>query len=322
MKRGPAPSRNEVMENRETRMSGIPAFLSNRCQNSPTGQRVSRFGHGHVGCCSNAAMKLAALVAVLAIPTVAHADALRVATAEGGEPAIAPPGMTPVIVVEPESPLVDAPPAKTTMQQQSGIVASQRHFFSGTALTVPQGTVEIAGKTAIVVNGVSIAAGLTSTTEIWADVYTVIEDEGGVYGAGLKQVLGRGDSWQLAATASVRGGGDGFDDEKIGSIGGIFSACTERCNAMASAGIQVLFADGEDESLPVFTGGVSFGSATTRLVGELLLASENGESAGIGYFGVRFGSKKLAADLGLIRVIEDSSDDIPVWPLLSVAGRM
>ena len=271
-------------------------------------------------------MKLAAAVVVALLPAAAQADALRVATADYDEATYgqSPPGMTPVVVVDPEPAIVEpAPDARSTIAKQSESVAAQRHFLSGTALTVPQGRVEIAGKSAIVVNGVSIAAGLTSTTELWADVYTVIDDEGGVYGAGLKQVLARGDSWQLAATGSIRGGGDGGDDERIASLGGIITACTQNCTAMASAGVQVLFADDEDEALPIYSGGISLGNATSRLVGELMMVEEDGDSAGIGYLGVRFGSKKLAADIGLVRVIEDGgSDDLPAWPLFSLAGRM
>ena len=267
-------------------------------------------------------MKFAIIVAVAAIPAVGHADALRVATAEYDEPPVAPPGMTPVIVLVEPVP-VDAPPTKSTIQQQSESVGSQRHFLSGTALTVPQGQVELSAKSAILVNGMSIAAGLTSTTEVWADIYGVLEEGGGIYGLGIKQVLARGDSWQLAATGSIRGGSDGGGDEKIGSLGGVISACTEQCAAMASAGVQVLFTQDDDETLPIYSGGLSLGSATTRLVGEVMFATENGALEGIGYLGVRWGSKKLAVDLGLIHPIEEGgSGDIPAWPLLSVAGRM
>ena len=268
-------------------------------------------------------MKLAAAVVVALLPAAAQADSLRVATAEYEEP-LAPPGMAPVVVVDPEPAIVTpAPDARSTIAKHGDSVASQRHFLSGTALTVPQGRVEVAGKSAIVINGISVAAGLTSTTELWADVYTVIEDEGSVYGAGLKQVLARGDSWQLAATGSIRGGGDGGDDERIASLGGIVSACTQNCAAMVSGGVQVVFADDEDEALPIYSGGISVGGATSRLVAELMMAQENGDSAGLGYLGVRFGSKKLAADIGLVRVIEDGgSDELPAWPLFSLAGRM
>ncbi len=266
-------------------------------------------------------MKLAALVVVLAgIPAVGHADSLRVATADYDEPPVVPPGMTPVIVVEPE---VDAPPPPVSaIAAQNQIVASQRNFLSGTALTVPAGRVELTAKSAIVVNGVSIAAGLTSTTEVWADIYGVIDEGGGVYGLGLKQVLARGGTWQLAATASVRGGSDGADDEKIGTLGGVFTVCTESCTAMASAGVTVLFTQDDSEALPIYTGGLSIGGATARLLGEVMMASENGQAEGLGFLGVRFGSRKYAVDLGLIKLVGEGDNDLIPLPMLSVAGRM
>jgi hypothetical protein len=226
--------------------------------------------------------------------------------------------MTPVIVQPSE---IDQPVRPlTTMENQGSVVAANRNFLTGTAITVPQGRVELTARSAILVNGVGIAAGLTSTTEIWADAYRVAGFDGGgasLYGAGLKQVLGRGDSWQLAATASIRGGSDGGDDERLATLGGVLTGCTENCGIMASVGMSVLMLE-DEESLPVFTGGVSVGGPTIRLLTELMFVNENGEGDALGFVGLRFGSRKVNCDLGLAKAIEE--DDM--LPMIAVAGRI
>lgn len=270
-------------------------------------------------------MKLVVAAVVALSPAIAHADALRVATADLDEPPVAPPGMTPVVA--PVLVVVDqeAEDTRSTIDKHREVAGSQRHMLSGTALTVPQGQVEVAGRTAIVVNGASVAAGLTSSTEVWADFYTVLIEEGTVYGAGIKQVLARGDSWQLAATAGVRGAGDSGDDEVIGTVGGVLSMCSDNCTLMASGGVQVLLANDGSDALPIFSGGLSMGSPTMRLVIEGMFSREDYELAGIGYLGVRFGSRKTTADLGLARLFDGAaggdSELIPV-PLFSLATRM
>lgn len=261
-------------------------------------------------------MKLAAVAVSLVIPALAHADALRVATAtyEDGGDLVEPPGLTPVIVeIAPP-----APPPLSAIAAQTAVVSAQRNLISGTALTVPQGQVELSARSAIVVNGLSIAAGLTSTTEIWGDAYTAIEGEGTLYGVGLKQVLARGEGWQLAATGSFRGGSDGGSDETLATLGGVLTACSEDCRVMASGGVSLLMAD--DEQLPLYSAAVSVGSPTTRLIGEVLMVRENDDLAGIGFLGMRFGSRKFAADLGLAKLLEDGDDF--VLPMLSISSRL
>ena len=63
-----------MTESHETRMSEIPGFLSNAWQIRHREQRVSSRPGGHIGCCSIAAMKLAAAV-VAAIFLVIVLDA-------------------------------------------------------------------------------------------------------------------------------------------------------------------------------------------------------------------------------------------------------
>lgn len=274
-------------------------------------------------------MNRAFVVALVIAPSLAHADPVRVATAafdEGVPPPMpapdGPPGLAPVvIVVPPPGVAVDQPPAPplTTIAAQSAIASSQRNLMTGTALTVPQGRVEIAGRSAIVVNGVSIAGGLTSTTELWADIYGVIDEDASVYGAGIKQVLARGSNWQLAATASIRGGSDGGSDEKIGLVGGLLTACTERCTVMATGGVAVLFAD-SDEAIPYYSAAISVGAPTVRLIGELVSAKDGDEFESLGFLGVRFGSAKYSVDMGLATALQEYDDT--VVPMLSIAGRM
>ncbi|MBA2538962.1 MAG: hypothetical protein H0V17_04950 [Deltaproteobacteria bacterium] len=260
-------------------------------------------------------MKSVVAVLVL-IPALAHADPVRIATAMDDEPPVAPPGMTPVLEVPSE---IDQPVRPlTAIEEQRGVVASNRHFLTGTALTVPEGRVELTGRSAILVNGVGIAAGVTSTTEIWADAYGA-EDDFTIYGAGIKQVLGRGRNWQLAATASIHGGSDGGSDERIASVGGLLTACTDNCAIMATAGVLLLMAE-DDDAIPVFTGGISIGRATTRLVSEVAFANEGGEGGGVGFLGIRFGSRKVNCDLGLAMPLADGDEG--ALPMVAVAGRL
>jgi hypothetical protein len=259
-------------------------------------------------------MKSVLVVVAALVPAVASADSLRVATATYDDAPFEPPGMAPVVVVEDAPP---APPPVSTIAAQSSIVGSQRNLLSGTALTVPKGQVELAARSATLLNGASIAGGLTSTTEVWADVYTVIEEEGSIYGVGLKQVLARGDNWQLAVTGSIRGADE--EDDKLVTVGGVVTACTERCTVMASGGVSLLMFE-DEEYLPVYSGAISVGSPTVRLIGEaMFVPDENDDKLGLGFLGVRFGSRKFAADLGLATLLDA---DEAVLPMLSLAGRM
>jgi hypothetical protein len=291
-------------------------------------------------------MKLAlALVAVLSAPGLGHADP-DVAPADPAEVVAPdstpteepPPARVATVVVDgppgsielpPAPPPPDAvvavtPPPLSAIAAQSQVVASQRGILTGTALTVPAGKVELGARTAFLASGVTINGGLSSTTELWAEAYGVV-DEGSIVGAGIKQVLGRGDSWQLAATASVRVLTEenqhdlGSEEMRIGSVGGVLTMCTESCSVMLTGAVQLWMATGE-ESFPVGTLGVSFGGKRARLFGEIVrpLADVDDDDANVAFFGLRFGSTRTSFEIAIATA--DGEDE--VLPILGLQTRL
>src|SRR5258706_5287441 len=96
------------------------------------------------------------LALILFVPALAHADSVRVATivVDG------PPGSVgnDVEVPSNEPSLVVQVPVEnlSAIAEQSAVVGSERGVITGTALTVPQGRVEVGARTAILVSGLTI----------------------------------------------------------------------------------------------------------------------------------------------------------------------
>ncbi len=265
-------------------------------------------------------MKAAVVALLLAsrvlAPTLAHADPVRVATVVVDGP----PGSDNEV---PQA-SIDQPPVEhlTGVARQSQIVGSERGLVMGTALTVPEGHVELTARTAVLVSGVMVAGGLTSTTELWADANVVLPIEDGdsttVYGVGIKQVLGRGRNWQLAATGSLRAANDHGDHARFATVGGVLTMCSDDCSLMFDAGLSVVMIESE-KATPLIVLGASAGGPRARLLAELLRAQNATDAGSMLFFGVRFGGSKTSVDLGLMKVLDQSD---AVLPLLSLQTRM
>jgi hypothetical protein len=260
------------------------------------------------------------LVLTLLLPALAHADETRVATAviEGppGSDLDAPPGPPPP----------EVPPAPVEelrgLAARAVMVGAQQGLVTGTALTVPEGKVEIALRTALPLGGLlSLAGGLTSTTELWVDAGRFGEDSDDLatYAVGLKQVVGGGTNAQLAVTGSLRsvkeGGGD--DLERIASLGAVVSLSSDGGGLTVSGGLTgMTLLDDSGDAVLLGTVGVSMGSQTTRMLAEVVRLHDEGT---VGFLGLRLGNAKAALDVGTVVAPEEGF--IPL-PLLSFRGRM
>jgi hypothetical protein len=170
-----------------------------------------------------------------------------------------------------------------------------------------------------------INAGITRTTEIWADaIATVPEDEGAsrAYGAGIKQIIGRTPNAAFAVTASIRKLDDGYDAQGVGwkSLGAVASLCVDdSCNFLVSGALQELFSyreahDGEQATM--LTLGVSVGGSTSRVLAELV----DLDGASIGFLGARFGNRSAAFDLGFGTALGEGGGESLPW--LGLTGRL
>jgi hypothetical protein len=220
-----------------------------------------------------------------------------------------------------------APPPRTPavgVELAASYVGGQQGLVTGTALTVPEGQVELAVRSALPFGGMlSIAGGVTSTTELWADVgyFHEFEDDGmKTYAAGIKQVVAKGKNAQLAVTGSVRTFDevDDSDTERIAMVGGVVTIASDNGGLIASAGLSGarLLDDSDDDTVVFGTLGLSLGSDNIRFLAELVRLHDEGS---IGFTGVRLGGNRVAFDVGTL-IVEDEGF-IPL-PILSLRGRM
>jgi len=268
-------------------------------------------------------MKLVVL-AVTLLPALAHADALRVATATvivDGPPGSdfdRPPS------TQPERP---APPPQPEerygIARRDAVVAGDHGIVTSTALTVPSGNAEVSIRVlAPFAALLSIAGGLSNSTELWADAGTSLGDSSdgvSTVGVGLKQVIARGRTWQLAINGSLRYLGDSGDAIAMGLVGGVATGCTDdTCNFMGSAGIQRIFTTdgGSDAPTTFYTFGLSAGGRHTRAMFEVIRVDRDSLMVA----GIRFGNARLAFDVAVAMAAVDG-DSVPL-PLLSAIGRM
>jgi hypothetical protein len=264
-------------------------------------------------------MKLASVLVL--IPAIAYADGART---DFDEPSV------PEHVGRPSSPLE---PGVAMVQKLAG---GEQGFVIGTALTVPQGQVEVATRTLFPYAGmVSIAGGLTSTTEIWADAGSSIA--GGTdgvrsYAAGIKQVIAKSRNFQLAAVGSVRSLRlDGlFDDEDVSDGGGSTADYSHLAMAGLAAtlvsdtgGVIVTFGvqgarsidHSTSDTALVEMAGLSLGEGNTRVLAEAVHV----DGGVLGFLGVRLGSDATALDVGAI--LANGVGLVPA-PLVSLRTRL
>lgn len=247
------------------------------------------------------------------------------------------PGPSPAVSEDP--PVRPSVPAQPTPVKLHGLelrqlaVASNRGLITSTAVTVPEGKVEVTLQAVIPFVGmVGLNAGITKSTELWVDGATSINRDGGsdsetAYGIGVKQVLLRGGNASFALTGSVRKLSSGFSSgDGWRSLGAVGSLCSDdSCNLMISGGVQRLFGfrhsydgdSGGSEAVTMVTLNASLGSGSTRL----LLDTVTIDGGTVGFLGLRLGNKSAAFDLGFAKALSDQGGAETV-PWLGVTGRM
>ncbi|HWU88391.1 MAG TPA: hypothetical protein VN253_13990, partial [Kofleriaceae bacterium] len=198
----------------------------------------------------------------------------------------------------------------TAIERRRATANAGRGLVGHTALTVPAGSVEVSMRSIVPYAGLAtIAAGISSTTELSADLGGALDSDGpvAIYGAGIKQVLVRGDRMQLSVGGSIRRIQEGRT-LTMGQFGGTLSACTDsECTGLFSAGISGVFVPREEVMVPVLSLGLSVGSEHTRLLGEAFMIA----GGAILFGGLRFGSARFTGDLGLMSVLEDGTELMP-----------
>lgn len=247
------------------------------------------------------------------------ADDTRVAAVDGFRP----PGQTaPAPLIAPVPPTADQPAhAETTpLEKRRAIPSSGRGLIGHTALTVPAGSVEVSMRSVVPYAGLAtISAGIRSTTELSAELGGVLEGEDpvAVFGAGVKQVLVRGDRVQVSVGGTIRRLRDPeAESVTIGQFGGTVSACADRrCSLLFSSGLSVMYTSEVDSMRPVISLGISAGSLNTRFLGEVFVV----ERAAAVFGGVRFGNAKFTGDVGLMTMV---LDEFGVLPFAGFSTRM
>jgi hypothetical protein len=268
-------------------------------------------------------MKIAVVVALLATaaPALAESD-----VADG------PPGVTPPIAY-PANPV--APPAKPAEPKKLGLdalqtrAASNRGLVGSTAVTVPEGKVEVTLQAVVPFAGIaSLNAGITKTTELWIDGASTAEsDYDGnnetAYGVGVKQVLFRDQRLAFALTGSLRKGSGLGSGEGWKSLGAVGSLCLDdNCGLVVSGALQQLFTyhdnyEGDSSSVTMLTFGVSAGTATTRF----LIDTVTIDGDTVGFLGMRLGNQGGAFDFGFAKLLGGDGGDETI-PWLGLTGRL
>ncbi len=272
-----------------------------------------------------------AVVAALVLPllaTVAAAGPMVIDGPPGSPaPAPAPPDDSPVRPVVPAQP---TPVKLRGTELRQSAVASNRGLVTSTALTVPEGKVEVTLQAVVPFVGIlGLNAGITKSTELWVDGATSLNDESDsdsetAYGVGIKQVLFRGRNFSFAVTGSVRKLSDGYSSRNgWKALGAVGSVCSDdSCNVMISGGVQQLFGFrnddyGESEAATMLTLNASVGSGTTRLLLDMVTIEDDT----VGFLGLRLGTRSAAFDLGFAKALSDEGGDETV-PWVGVTGRM
>ncbi len=262
----------------------------------------------------------AVLAVLVLLPTIASADVVVVTGAPGSGQTIAQP-------FAPATPTA-AQPEKQGIEARQDVVASNRGIAASTAITVPEGKVEVTLQTVVLAGLISLNAGLTKSTEVWVEGAAAVGIDSGdtphEYGIGIKQSLLRTPKLAIALTASARKISEN-SGETLGGVGAVATVCVDdACGLQVSGSLQRMFGFHEseyDDNGPgenVITLGASLGNATTRVMVETMTI----EGDSLGFLGVRFGSKSVAVDLALVTTLDNHDNDEPAIPWIGVSGRM
>ena len=286
-------------------------------------------------------MRLAAVAAVLALPSLAAAQAPGM---YDPTPPLAPPGMTPPAgdidepppgVPAPASPaepafrapsltaaLPPAAPELTAIERAARRdSANDRAFGTSTALTVPDGQVDASLRIAPVGGILSLAAGLGNGIEISVDAGGVVGEDGvGSYGIGAKLALAHKGGWGLAVQAGIHSMGDGESDSiSLWNVGAVVSGCSDAdCSGLISLGGGVLgSSDSYDDKIPYAWASMLLGTGGFRPIieGSVL------QGGILGFLGARMGGRHAALDLGIGFLGSSEGGDGGALPVAALSVR-
>lgn len=268
------------------------------------------------------------------LTSVAVAAPIVIQGPPGSDPAASAPVVTPAAVTPCAAP---AAPAQPTPAKPLGLaarqqaVASDHGLVSSTAITIPEGHVEVSLQMLAPYAGIAtLGAGITKSTELWVDGATTLSNDGGeaehTYAVGLKQVLFRSRNGSIAATGSLRKFSSGYgESDGWKSLGLVGSACVDDgCGLMVSGSVQRLFGyysydydtGGSTNAQTLITVGASVGGSTTRFLLDVVQLNEDS----VGFLGLRLGTASAAFDLGFGKSLGEGSDETIPW--VGVTGRM
>ncbi len=204
-----------------------------------------------------------------------------------------PPGLAQTIPPPP------APVATGPLDDMAHAAGSERGLLFDTAMTVPAGSVDLGGRCCFDAGAVDAAAGLTSTTELSAEVGVI--GDATTFAVGLKQVIVHGARWRIAIEGSARqinpfavaqpaiggepiGGepnGDGFDyrapSTNLLGIGGVATACIDDgCRVLVTGGAQALVQLGTGEVTPLVWADIEAGAPRLRAIAEVANIGDTG----------------------------------------------
>ena len=279
-------------------------------------------------------MKAVLVALTLPLASIAVAAPIVIQGPPGSAPAAGAPVNTAVGLSPQVAPAV---PAESTPVKPLGLaarqqtVASDHGLIASTAITIPEGHVEVSLQMLAPYAGIAtLGAGITKSTELWVDAASTLSNEGGeaehTYAVGLKQVLFRSRNGSIAATGSLRKFSSGFgESDGWKSLGLVGSACLDDgCGVLVTGAVQRLFGyysydydtGGSTNAQTLITVGASVGGSTTRF---LLDVAQLNEDA-VGFLGIRLGTASGAFDLGFGKSLGGGGDETIPW--LGVTGRM
>jgi hypothetical protein len=210
---------------------------------------------------------LVALAAVSWLSSVAAADA-------------GPPGMyaPPPPVVPAPATVAPAPEGPSALDEAAQYPASDRGAVFENAITVPQGQAELDARATIGVAMLDLRIGVTSTTELSAEVGGVFANDPPVpeVAIGIKQVLVRGRRFRLAIDGSLRT--VVYQQDNI-EPGGISSGAVGCCGAVSS-GPSTSNASVQIGALGLVATGCVDGGCTFRLTAGAQVWGAFGDNSG------------------------------------------
>jgi len=241
------------------------------------------------------------------------------------EPAPAP---APVIAPAPApAPVVVEPPPAQTSTVDLGVVNdanSGRSWLAPTALTAPAGTWSFSDYELLLVSGsyaITDQVGLSLTTMI-----PVTDQFFWVMLSGKAQILKAGSvrlALQGGITYTSYDGGDTTDSFTAGEVGGALTVCIDaECNSHLNGFLGAGFAQADQSAVPFIAAGslVMKVARRVKLVFEadtgFILGDINETTDGfLFWYGLRFTSRNIGVDVGLMKPIIDGDTDTGSFPL-------